>query len=101
MVLARSFNLYLVSILIACVNYAEGALPALPHPQTHVTKAQRDQDITLFRHWWYKCDTSPDIETATRIRAWSDAHPDDGEALFFVWAAYRFGLVGELPDAKQ
>src|SRR5438477_574489 len=72
---------------------AMAALPELPAPPEPVTQVVRDVDVELIRDWYYKCSRVPSLPAVIRVKAWSDAHPDDGEALFYVWACYRFNLT--------
>ena len=102
MYITQNLSLFLAGILIAAsTDWAAGGLPALPQPPKSVTQAERERDIKVFRDWWYPCSTPPDVEAVIRIKAWSDTHPEDGEAMFFVWASYRFGLAHDLIEHKD
>src|SRR4051812_38451871 len=74
-------------------RFAAAALPALQAPPEEVTRPMRDVDVELLREWYYKCTRIPTVPAVIRLKAWSDAHPGDGEALFYVWACYRFNLM--------
>jgi TPR repeat protein len=106
MIFMRTFNLLLACAVVAALaDRLMADLPAPPPPPPMpVTRAQRDQDVKSFRDWWYPCAKPPGGDVVVRIKAWADAHPDDGEALFFVWASYRYHLTWDAvitPNVKD
>src|SRR5437870_3004205 len=84
----------LVGVCIAVSN-SPGALPLLRKPLMPVTQAQRDQDVRAFREWLYSDAGSPTIQAVERLKSWTDANPNDGEALFFLALSYRRNLTYE------
>src|SRR5882672_4590001 len=93
----RFFFMFLVAIC-ACDLSATAGLPSLPQPDKPVTQAQRDADVKAMREWWFGCKKVPDAQVIARLKAWTDAKDGDGEALFYLWAGYRFRLVLSLVD---
>jgi len=101
MVHARLIFAAFVMPMLACPMHAGAELPPLPQPPSPVTRVQRDNDVKMMSAWWYACGKVPDQQAVIRLKAWSDAHPDDGEALFFVYTGYRLNLVRELVRPSQ
>ena len=67
-------------------------LPELPKPKDAVTQEIRDEDVKAFRNWRYSLAKPPDVEAMARLAAWTKEHQEDGEALFYLWAGYRFNV---------
>src|SRR5437763_137780 len=84
----------LVGFCIAVSN-SPGALPSLRKPLMRITQIQRDQDVRAFREWLYSDAGSPGVQAVERLKSWTDANPNDGEALFFLALGYRRNLTYE------
>ena len=96
----RFFFTFLVTVCLSDLS-AIAALPSLPHPDKPVTQTQRDADVKTMREWWFGCKELPKAEVIARLKAWTDVKDGDGEALFYLWAGYRFRLVASAVDPSS